>query len=354
MKKLMVADIGNLEKKTLGRLELVEEQRPIPGDEEVLIKIAYCGICGSDGQTLRGNLGPHTEMVRQILPMGCGHELSGVIEEVGSTAAKVGFAPGDRVTGNYFRPCGCCYYCSTGRENFCQYPINKLEGMGEYITWHMSQIYKLPDNIPLKVGAMTEPLSIAFSAVEMAKVKMGSRVAVFGGGGIGQMAAQLAQKAGAAMVTMIEPVEAKRELAIKLGANCAVDPIRENVLEKAKKLTGGLLYDCVIEASGASSAAQNAVEILSPDGDAVFFSMYREDYNLPVNLFSEMYMLQKHLHGMSTSASIWPRVISMLSEIDVESLIQAEYELKDYEEAFAAHLSGNFAKVMLHCNGDLR
>lgn len=354
MRKLVFTEIGDFEKKTLGKLEMWQVPKSIPGDEEVLIKVAYCGICGSDGQTLRGNLGPHTEEVRKyLLPMGVGHELSGVIEDAGPVAQAAGFKPGNRVTGNYFRPCGSCYYCSTGRENFCQHPVNKLEGMADYITWHMSQVYHIPDNVSLRDAAMTEPMSIAFSAVEMAKVKMGSRVAVFGGGGIGQMAAQLAKHAGASVVTMFEPVEEKRQMALDLGADNAFDSVHEDVKAIAEQVTGGLGYDCVIEASGAAAAAKSVVDILSVDGDAVFFSMYPEDYDLPVNLFKELYMEQKHLHGMSTSSGIWPRVISSLNTIEIAPLIQKEYDLDDYQEAFDAHMSAKYAKVMIHCNKDL-
>lgn len=346
MKALFVAEIGNPETGELGRLKLEEVPIPEPRDEEVRIKVAYAAICGSDIHTLRGALGPMTELVRSRLPMPVGHEISGIIDKVGPIAAEMGFQPGDRVTANYVHPCGSCYYCHTGRENFCIHPDNRMNGMREYVCWHMTQVHKLPNDANLKTAALTEPLSIAFGAVEQAKVRMGSRVAVFGGGGIGQMAAQLARMAGASKVVVIEPVEEKRQLAIDLGATATLDSMNNNLVEQALELTDGMGFDSVIEASGASSAAALALKVLAKDGNVVYFSMYNPAFELPVNLFSELYLSQKHIHGMYTTADLFPRVISLLDKINLDALIQKEYPLSAYTDAFNDQLSGNYAKIV--------
>ncbi|MCD8363210.1 MAG: alcohol dehydrogenase catalytic domain-containing protein [Lachnospiraceae bacterium] len=353
MKSLYVKTIGDAGLKTLGTLELMNIPIPKPGEEEALIRIAYNGICGSDGHTLRGNLGPLTEYVKSILPMPVGHEFSGVIEEAGEVAAQMGLKVGDRVVANYARACGSCYYCRTGRENLCQHPINTMSGCSEYICCHMSQIHKIPDSLSLKAAAMTEPFTIAFHAVEMAQVKAGSRVAVFGGGGIGQMAAQLAKQCGASVVTLFEPVKEKRELAVRLGVDNAYDSIQEDVMEVTREVTDGLGYDSVIEASGSRGGATSALQILSPDGNVVYFSMYPTDFDLPLNLFTQCYQQQKHIHGMITSSLIWPRAIAVLPRIEVLPLIQKVYTLDEYQQAFDEHMTGAYAKVMIHCNQDL-
>lgn len=353
MKSLYTTSIGDVATKTLGTMELKSVPKPAPKAEEVLIKVAYNGICGSDGHVLRGALGPMTPYVKAMLPMPMGHEFSGVLEEVGTIAASMGWKPGDRVVANYAKPCGSCYYCRTGRENLCLHPTNTSSGASEYICCHMAQIHKIPDGLSLKAAALAEPFTIAFSAVEMAKVRAGSRVAVFGGGGIGQMAVQLAKQTGASVVTLFEPVAEKRELALQLGADNAFDSIHEDVEKIAAEVTAGLGYDCVIEASGSKGGAIAALNILSPDGNAVYFSMYPTDFDLPLNLFTQCYQQQKHIHGMMTSSLIWPRAIAMMPRINVEPLIQKVYSLDDYEKAMADHLTGAHAKVMLHCNEDL-
>ena len=353
MRSLCFTKIGNPETGELGELALLDLPKPVPGPQDVLIKLAYGGICGSDTHTLTGHVGALRELMMQMMPMPEGHEFSGIIEEVGEYAGQIGYKPGDRVVANYVKPCGSCYFCRTHRENFCQHPVNIVGGCADYICVNVSQVYKIPDSLSLKVAALTEPFTIAFNAVKMAKVHPGSRVAVFGGGAIGQMAAQAAKLAGAAYVTMFEPVKEKRELAISLGTDNAFDSVTENVAEIAAKVTGGLEYDCVIEASGNPHAATDALNILSPDGDIVYFSMYPPTYEMPLNLLNELYSKQKHLHGMQTSAGIWQQAISVMPRLQLEPLIQKMYPLEEYEAAFSDHLSKQYAKVMFCCDPEL-
>jgi len=350
MKALYLAEMGDPSIKSDGRLILKEDLVPECGPEDVLIKIAYCAICGSDGHSFRGNMGPYTEVIKQMLPMTMGHEMSGIIESVGETAANFGFKPGDRVTANYTKFCGTCHYCRTGRENFCQHPIPNMAGMSELYKCHMSQVYKIPDGVSLKCASLTEPMSIAFGAVEMANVKMGSTVAIFGGGGIGQMAAMLAKNAGAAKVIVFEPVQEKRELVIKLGADGAYDSIHEDVSAITAEITGGLGFDCVLEASGAAGAANSALQVLGMDGNLVYFAMYPSTYMQEMNLFTNFYMQQKHVHGMATTADQFLRVIEMLPRIELGALIQKIYTLDEYEQAFADQMSGQFVKILFKCN----
>lgn len=357
MKQLIVTSIGDPAKKTIGTLDLYRDvKKPSPKDGELLIKVAYNGICGSDGNLLRGNLGPVLPKFLKMMeegPLGIGHEYSGVVEEVTPAAAVFGFQKGDRVTCNYFHGCHSCYWCKTGRENFCSHQVEASSGCSEYIVVDASQAFKIPDKLSLKCAAMTEPFTIAFNAVEQAKVRKGSRTAVFGGGAIGQMIAQLAKISGSASVTLFEPVEAKRKMALDLGADYAVDSIHEDVDKITAEITGGLGFDCVIEASGSPAAAKQALKVLAHDGNVVYFAMYPIDFELPVNLFNEMYHSQKHINGMWLSSNIWPRAIEVLPRIQIEPLIQKVYTLDEYEQAFQDHLSGAYPKVMFHCNPDI-
>jgi len=350
MKRLYITEIGNSAENIAGRLELREMGKPVPRSDEVLIKVAYSCICGSDGHTVRGSLGDFSDRLRGMLPMTVGHEISGVIESVGENAKRMGFAPGNRVTGSPMQYCGSCVFCHTGKENFCQNKIPRMDGIAEYVCWHMSQVFKLPDDVDLRHGALTEPVSVAFGAAEMVNVRLGSRVAIFGGGGIGQLAAQVARLAGAALVAVIEPVADKRTLALRLGADFTIDPAAEDVKTRSDELTGSLGFDSVIEASGAAVAAAQALDILTPDGDVVYFSMYDPTFMLPLNLFWQQYWQQKHIHGMFNSNDIFPRVTSVLNRLELESLIQREYPLSDYEQAFSDQFTGKYAKVMLKCN----
>jgi (R,R)-butanediol dehydrogenase/meso-butanediol dehydrogenase/diacetyl reductase/L-iditol 2-dehydrogenase len=125
----------------------------------------------------------------------------------------------------------------------------------DYVVWSESQVYRIPDNLSMQQAALTEPFNIAFHAVEVSEMRPGTDVAVCGAGGIGLMLIAVAKSCGASSVTVLEPVEAKRELAKKMGADFAIDPITEDVSSRAREITNGLGYACVFEASGNGASA---------------------------------------------------------------------------------------------------
>ena len=121
--------------------------------------------------------------------------------------------------------------------------------MAEYVVWNESQVCKLPDGVSLREGSLMEPLSIAVRAMDKAGMQVGKRVLISGGGPIGQLCAQLAAKFGAAELTLSEPVESRCELAKKIGVEHIINPITEDVYERAMEITNGLGYDVIIECS---------------------------------------------------------------------------------------------------------
>jgi threonine dehydrogenase-like Zn-dependent dehydrogenase len=145
--------------------------------------------------------------------------------------------------------CGVCENCRAGREQYCTASTqNIVPTQAEYVVWSEDQVYKLPDDADMKTAALVEPMTIALHAVEKAQIRLGDRVAVSGGGGIGMMVIQLCKMAGASEVTLIEPVEAKRELAETLGADYTISPMAADFSGQIKGFapTG---YDVVIECS---------------------------------------------------------------------------------------------------------
>ncbi len=185
---------------------------PMCGDEDVKIKVAYCGICGSDPQLVEGIFGWAT-------PFGLGHEVFGVITELGKKATLKGLQGGDRVAGNFLHFCGSCYYCQNGQQQFCENIPEGNAGMAEYTVWHESQVYKLPDDVSLRRGALLEPVSIAVRIADKIDLKAGARLAINGSGPIGMLTLQMLKMRGATSVTIFEPVAERRELAVKFGAD---------------------------------------------------------------------------------------------------------------------------------------
>ena len=208
MKAIALTEYAKVSEHIPGKVEMLQCEKPTPGPEDVLIRIAYASICGSDAHVVRGNLTPELEAaIRSMIPFHMGHEISGVIEDLGDKAKEMGLKVGDRITANYTHFCNSCYFCRTGQENFCEHPEAHFDGMAEYVCWHMSQVYKIPDNVSLLHASQTEPLSIALNACKTVGVHFGSRVLVSGAGPIGLYATQLARKAGASLIVVSDIVE---------------------------------------------------------------------------------------------------------------------------------------------------
>lgn len=346
MKQLFVTAVRDFETNTMGKVEMREMPMPEPGEEEVRVKVLYSSICGSDTHTLTGHLGEFEEMTKAMLPMTFGHELSGVIDQAGPRAEKLGYHKGDRVVVNYARYCHACDECRSGHENLCQNMEFVMNGFAEYAVYHVSQIFKIPDTMDLKCAALIEPLTIALAVAEQAKISFGKRVAIMGAGGIGLMLVQLARLAGASTVTVFDLVEDKCELAKKLGADYAFDPREEGAVDRAIEAAGGK-YECVIEGTGAVSAAETALKLLARNGDGVYFAMYGKDPYLKVNLHNNFYWDQKHLHGVIMGAGLFPKAIRTAPRLNLDAIIQKEVPLSRYTEAFDALYTKKYAKIVL-------
>jgi (R,R)-butanediol dehydrogenase/meso-butanediol dehydrogenase/diacetyl reductase/L-iditol 2-dehydrogenase len=348
MKLLSAVKIGNMkdpDPEKRGKVALRDVPIPKIGDDEVLIKVAYCSICGSDPHLVAGAFGWEP-------PFGLGHEMSGVIVKMGSKATKKGLKVGDRVAGNFRNYCGSCYYCRNGQEQFCE-NVTEEPAMAEYVKWHESQIIKLPDNVSLKTGCLLEPVSVGMRIMDKTHMKVGQRVAVSGGGPIGLIVLQLLKMYGATHLTMFEPVAQRRELAKKYGADFVIDPLSQNIEEEGKKITGGMGYDLVIEVSGIPSAAENVLKLAAKCGTIIYVAMFPANYELPLNLYKYCYSKELTITGTFVSPYVFPRTAQIMGRMQLDDFTANVYDLDDPEGAFAAHLSGKYPKVLIHCNKDL-
>ena len=348
MKSVAVFRIGSLreqdeEKKGIVRLRDIPE--PAIGEEQVKIKVAYCSICGSDPHHIQEN--PFGWEV----PFGLGHEMSGVIVEIGSKAVRKGLKVGDRVAGNFLRFCGTCYYCQNGQQQFCEYGEDSNQPcMSEYVTWHESQVYKLPDDVSLKKGCLLEPVSVAVRVIDKLGPKVGQRIAISGGGPIGLLVLQLAKIMGATDLTLIEPIAERRELAVRFGADHVIDPGCSSVAEAAMELTGGMGYDAVIDCSGAVRAVGTLPEITSKGGTLMYIAMYPSDFEMPLNLYKYCYSRELTITGTNISPYAFPRAAQVLPRMQLDEFTAAVFDLDDVKEAFAAQISGKYPKILIRCN----
>ena len=351
MKSIRCTRIGSLrdpdpEKK--GLIEVWDVPEDPVGPEDVKIKVAYCAICGSDPHLVEGIFGWEP-------PFGMGHEVSGVIVELGEKAKKKGLKIGDRVAGNFLHFCGTCYYCQNGQQQFCEHADESNHpGYSEYLVWHESQVYPLPDSVSLKEGCLLEPVSIAVRAMDKADLRFGQRVLVSGGGPIGLLVTQCLKKAGATSLTMSEPIGSRRALAARFGADHLIDPTKENLREAASRITDGRGFDVVIDCSGSVRAVGDLPYVTARGGKLIYAAMYPNDYEMPLNLYRFCYYNELTITGMYVAPYAFPRAAQMLPELDLAPFTETVFELDDAVAAFDAQVSGKYTKILVHCGGDLQ
>ena len=350
MKSIRCVRIGSLREKDpekKGKIEVWDVPEDPVGPEDVRIKVAYCAICGSDPHLVEGIFG-------WPVPYGMGHEVSGVITEVGEKATKKGLKVGDRVAGNFLKFCGTCYYCQNGQQQFCEHADESNHpGFSETLVWHESQVYKLPDSVSLKEGCLLEPVSIAVRAMDKAELRFGQRVLVSGGGPIGLLITQCLKKAGATELTLSEPIAERRELALRFGAKNVIDPLKENIRDAADRITCGRGFDVVFDCTGSTKAVYDLPFVTAKGGKLIYSAMYPNDFEMPLNLYKFCYYNELTITGMYVAPYAFPRAAQMLPELDLAPLTTKVFELEDAVAAFDAQVSGKYPKILIRCNKDL-
>lgn len=350
MKSIRCVKIGSLREKDpekRGKIQVWDVPQDPLGPEDVRIKVAYCAICGSDPHLVEGIFGWPT-------PFGMGHEVSGIITEVGEKAVKKGLKVGDRVAGNFLKFCGTCYYCQNGQQQFCEHADESNHpGFSEDLVWHESQVYKLPDSVSLKKGCLLEPVSIAVRAMDKAELKFGQRVLVSGGGPIGLLITQCLAKSGATELTLSEPIAQRRELAMKYGAKHVIDPMQENIRDAANRITDGHGFDVVFDCTGSKHAVYDLPYVTAKGGRLIYSAMYPNDFEMPLNLYKFCYYNELTITGMYVAPYAFPRAAQMLPDLDLDDLTTTVFDLTDAEAAFDAQVSGKYPKILIRCNQNM-
>lgn len=347
MKTAAVTRLGDLrstDPETRGLVEVIDLPAQELGPEDVRIRVAYAGICGSDPHVADGMFG-------SAVPIGLGHEISGIVEELGPRATRNGLKIGDRVAGNFLRFCGTCAACRDGRQQFCSFAQEyNRPGMSETLVWHESQVYQLPDGVSLRKGALLEPLAVAVRIVDKTRVRVGDRVLVSGGGPIGQFVLQLMARYGATSLTMSEPIADRRAMALRGGAQHVIDPVSEDLGARVAELTDGRGYDIVIDASGSPRATESLLSVAARGGTVIYGATYPVGYKLPLDLTENLFMRELTITGAYVAPYAFPRALQLLPLLDLDDFTQVVYSLDDAQEAFAVHMSGRHPKILIQPN----
>jgi len=312
---------------------------PSPKENEVVIKVKSAGICGTDLAIFKGSY-------KINLPRILGHEFAGVIEEVGRSVKK--FKVGDRVTSEINVTCGKCFYCKHGMPTHClnrkAIGISRDGAFAEYVVVPAENVHRLPKNISFDEGTFIEPLAAAIQTFEMAPIKKGDTVAIYGSGKMALLILQVAKVYGAGKVIVIGRTPKKLELAKTLGADVTINVHEGDPVETVKEETEGIGADMVVEATGDPSVLQNVVKMVRSRGTISIKSTHGLQARLDV---TEIVVRELKIQGSRCGNFI--KAIEMLRKghVKVNPLISATYPLSKIEEAFNEALKSETVKIIL-------
>ncbi len=307
------------------------EDVPVPAlaPDQVLVRIAAVGVCGSDVHYFHeGRIGDF--VVDQ--PLILGHESAGTIVSVGSEgpADRIG----QRVSIEPQRACRRCEQCKRGRYNLCPYmefyatpPIDGA--FAEFAVIQADYAFPIPAEMSFEAAALCEPLSVGIWANQKAGTVPGSSVLIAGAGPIGIVAAQVAKAFGATRIIVSDPVELRRESALRFGATEVIDPIAVDIAGL------GLEVDAFIDASGAQPAIRAGVFAVAPAGRVVLVGMGADDALLPVSRIQNRELV---VTGVFRYANTWPTAIALVSAglVDLDALVTGRFGLDDVVAALDA------------------
>ena len=309
-------------------LRLHVEPKPEPGPGEVLLRVTAVGICGSDLHWF-GEAGIGDAKLKQ--PLILGHEFAGVI--------AAGPRQGERVAVDPAVPCNTCEYCRQGNPNLCEHMRFAGHGLEdgalrEYIAWPEECLFPLPDLLSDADGVMLEPLGVAIHTVNLAHLRAGMTVGVFGCGPIGLLVIQMARLSGAIDVLVTEPLPHRLEAAQRLGA---------------REWTPGQSVDVAFEVAGEDEAVDVAFAAVKPGGCVILVGIPANDRtSFSASTARRKGLTIKLVRRMKLT---YPRAIQLVEggKVDVRSLVSHQFPLEQAQEAFTVAQRREGLKVIVEC-----
>lgn len=305
---------------------------PVPKDNEVLIRVKACGVCGTDVHIHAGAQGATDCNPPVIL----GHEFAGVVEAVGKDVTRI--QVGQHVTVNPNIACEACEACRRGDPHFCDTMtatgVNHDGGFAEYCVVLEKQAHVIPDSVPFEEAAMCEPVACCLHGIDLTQIKCGDTVMIVGGGTIGMIMLQLAQMSGAVRVVMLEVNEKRFELAKKLGAELCLNPLKDDVKAELEK-HGFTDIRAVIECAGRAETVQYAIEYAGKAATVMIFSLTEPDCAipfLPFAAFKKELTLKTSFVNPNTQGRAAQIITS--GRLNLHDLISDRVALDDINEAF--------------------
>lgn len=320
--------------KVPGTMTIVPAEIPVPKDDEILLKVEYVGICGSDVHGFES--GPFIPPKDPNQEIGLGHECAGTVAAVGRKVTK--FKIGDRVNIEPGVPCGKCRYCLEGKYNICPdvdfmaTQPNYRGALTHYLCHPESFTYKLPDNMDTMEGALVEPAAVGIHAAMLAEVTPGKKIIILGAGCIGLMTLQACRTMGARDIVVVDVLEKRLDIAHELGALDVIDGSKEDVDARSKEILGEAGADIVFETAGSQITVKQAPYLVMRGGKIMIVGTVPGDS--PINFLK--INREVSIQTVFRYANRYPVTIEAISSgnFDVKSMVTHIYDYKDVQRAF--------------------
>ncbi|GAA1821008.1 zinc-dependent alcohol dehydrogenase family protein [Planosporangium flavigriseum] len=318
-----------------GRIEIQTIPDPTPGPRDVVVQVAGCGICGTDLHIMEGEFAP-------AYPIVPGHEFAGTVVEVGPDVTEVGV--GDRVAVDPSLHCGECYYCKRARGNLCEnwggIGISVPGGAAEYTVVPVKNCFRLPDGVAVADAALIEPLSCAVRGFDVLPRNMADHYLIYGSGTMGLMMMELAKRAGAASVSMVDLNPQRLETARLLGCTAAVT--------SADELAAPRGWDVVIDCTGVAAAIADGLRRVGKGGTFLQFGVANYDARVEVEPF-KIYNQEITITGSMAVLHSFERAGDLFATgvLPPEIFISHRFPLDQYADALGQFQAGVGRKIQI-------
>ncbi len=324
---------------TPGTMKIQEAPMPTPKDDEVLLKVEYVGICGSDIHGFES--GPFIPPKDPNQKIGLGHECAGTVVGVGAKVKRI--KVGDRVNIEPGIPCGKCKFCLEGHYNICPdvdfmaTQPNYRGALTNYLTHPEALTYKLPENMDTMEGALVEPAAVGMHAAMEAEVKPGKKIVILGAGCIGLMTLQACRVMGASEIVVADVIEKRLAMAKKLGAMETINGMKEDTVARAKEILGDWGADIVFETAGSRVTAGQTTKLVMRGGRIMIVGTIPGE--TPIDFLS--INREVKIQTVFRYANNYPMTIEAISSgrFDVKSMATDIYDYHEVQRAFEESLS---------------
>lgn len=316
--------------------EIQECPMPEPKDNEILMKVEYVGMCGSD---IHGfEFGPFIPPKDPNQKIGLGHEVAGEVVKVGAKVTK--FKPGDKVLIEPGVPDDSCEYCREGRYNICPAvdfmatQPNYKGALCQYMTHPEEWTYHVPEGMTTMEAALVEPAAVGMHAAILGEARLGKSIVILGAGTIGLMVLQACLSLGATDITVVDVMQKILDLALKLGAKRVINGKEQNTVEvlRSEGLYGDHGVELVFECAGAVFTAQQAVEIVSRGGKIMMVGT--QSNPVPINFLK--INREVTIQTSFRYCNNYPQTIEAIAtgKFNVKDMVTHVYDYKDVQKAF--------------------